>query len=513
MIRWISVEVLFNQIQRCIIIQVIVTVRYIIRNIIKRQLTSTTTKQANIKTLVLGDDSEEHIYETLKFHSPVTNKTVARTSISDAQELPPKSAYLLPTSLISFDHFTTNLYLVVNTSLNQILVVFGSTKIHTIKVYDTDGKKAKNDLILNYKYEDLHGYRVLSYALNNSNKYRIVVNEIRVYAKSLPLPSKVVTDEFEQTMKQRLLYFDNTGGYVSATKRLPVQNEISCVEIDRHTTSIYVYDGESLMCLDREWRVSLEDVECIACGRTFLVCLHMKNNQISVYNTTTGQFNYRWLISSSSVINLQAVHLCVSRNDEIYILAWNYDVSPPNNFILVFNEEGHFQREIYIPNRMTLNSHGKFEYSMTIGNEQQTPQNQISMLWKLQHMKQKLHVPHLPLASSDSSSLWMQEPSQLVWGTPSQFPFASYRNAWAYQEPSLNHSHLTQEELGFNGRQMLMNLSESEYNDPTIFRACFIAITDDRTLIVSNISDLDLDEDISQVSEIRLNRKIIFFRL
>ncbi|CAF1116783.1 unnamed protein product [Didymodactylos carnosus] len=488
------------------------------RNMLKRQLTSTTRKVSKTKTPILGNDSYNHIYETLESSSPIKDETTTEISTPKPQEPSPKCVYLLPSSLVVLDHFTTNLYLAVNTSLNQILVVFGSTKIHTIKTYNTDGKKTGNDLILNYKYEDLHGYKLLCCALNNSNQYRIIVNEIRVYAKSPPLPQTTpitAIEDFRQTMKQRLLFFDDVGRYICVSKRIPVQNEIFCVEIDRNTTSIYVYDGELLLCLDRGWTVPVENAECIACGATFLVCLHMKTNQISVYNSTNGQFSYRWIISSSSVTHLQCIHLCVSKNDEIYVLTWNRDVSPSNNLILVFNEEGHLQREICIPNKITLNVHGKYEYTMTIGGGQQSHQNQFSTLMKRQQMKLKPAIPPVQLANSDSSLMWMQRPTHLVWGTPSRFPFAPQQNPWAFQRPPLNYSNPPPAGLGIYGGydRMMMRHPQSDHSDPTIFRACFVAITDDGTLIVSNISDLGMDEDISQGSEIRLNRKIVFFHL
>ncbi|CAF5218333.1 unnamed protein product, partial [Rotaria magnacalcarata] len=225
------------------------------RNLIKRRSTKVPSK----KILGSSNDPEApHLYESLDTPSPDPSPTNNSTTNEQVFNFPPrlKSSYILPSSIVALDHFTTNLYLVVNSTLNQLLVVFGSTKIHTIKLYDTNGRKMNpNDLILQYKFEDLHGYKLLSSALNNNSQNCLVVNEIRVYVSE---SSDDLTPT--QTLKQRLLFFDQNGNFVSTSKRLPIVNELLFVEVDRTTPSIYAYDGLNLINLDRNWSINVENI-------------------------------------------------------------------------------------------------------------------------------------------------------------------------------------------------------------------------------------------------------------
>ena len=111
-------------------------------------------------------------------------------------------------------------------------------------------------------------------------------------------------------------------------------------------------------------------MDCISSGSTFLVCLHTKTNQISIFNNQTGSFIYRWLITTPNIHHLQSIYLCVSRQDLIYVLVWNCDVHPVNNLILVFDQEGQLCREYYIPNRIIPNIQGTYTYDMTLGGHQ-----------------------------------------------------------------------------------------------------------------------------------------------
>ena len=334
------------------------SLRSSMRHFIKRRSMKVPSKK------ILGSPTDRlssHIYESLDTPTPDSpTAPPLPISPSDPSYSPPpvpplvfKSSYILPSSLVVLDHFTTNLYLVVNTTLNQLLVVFGSTKIHTIKLYDTNGRKIPpNDLLLQYKFEDLHGYKLLSSGLNHSLQNRIIVNEIRVYVTQSadevhnPNLAGTLVTPANQTLKQRLLFFDQQGHYISASKRLPVTNELSFVEVDRSTASIYAYDGLNLINIDPNWSTTVENIDCVAAGSNFLVCLHGKTNQISIYNSQTGSFIYRWLITSANIRHLQAISLCVSRQDVIYVLVWNCDVQPVNNLVLVFDQEGQLSARI-----------------------------------------------------------------------------------------------------------------------------------------------------------------------
>ena len=344
------------------------SLRSSMRNLLKRRSIKVPSKK------ILGssnDPSTPHIYESLDPPSPDVSPSVNLPPLPEQSSyLSPsifKSSYILPSSIVVLDHFTTNLYLVVNSTLNQLLVVFGSTKIHTIKLYDTNGRKIhSHDLLLQYKFEDLHGYKLVSSALNNNLQNRLIINEIRVYITE-SLDNNTATN---QTLKQRLLFFDQNGQFVSASKRLPITNELLFLEVDRSTPSIYAYDGLNMINLERNWSTNIEHIDCIASGSTFLVCLHTKSNQISIFNNQTGSFIYRWLITTPNIHHLQTVYLCVSRHDLIYVLVWNCDVHPVNNLVLVFDQEGQLRREYYVPNHVIPNMHGSYTYDMTLGGHQ-----------------------------------------------------------------------------------------------------------------------------------------------
>ena len=165
--------------------------RHSLRSSMRHFMKRRSIKNPSKKILGLADDpSAPHIYESLDSPSsdapsfPVNPMMMSPNPLPAPPAAPTvlKSSYILPSSTVVFDHFTTNLYLVVNTTLNQLLVVFGSTKIHTIKFYDNNGRKVHaNDLTLQYQFEDLHGYKVLCSAMHNSGQNRLIVNEIRVY--------------------------------------------------------------------------------------------------------------------------------------------------------------------------------------------------------------------------------------------------------------------------------------------------------------------------------------------
>ena len=470
---------------------------------------------------ILGSPSDRqstHIYESLDtppLDSPLGDQLPPTPS--DANYSPPplpppvfKSSYILPSSLVVLDHFTTNLYLVVNTTLNQLLVVFGSTKIHTIKLYDTNGRKIlPNDLLLQYKFEDLHGYKLLSSGLNHSLQNRIIVNEIRVYvtqpADELhnPAMGATITTASNQTLKQRLLFFDQQGHYISASKRLPVTNELSFVEVDRSTASIYAYDGLNLINIDQNWSTSVENMDCIAAGANFLVCLHGKTNQISIYNNQTGFFIYRWLITSANIRHLQATALCVSRQDVIYVLVWNCDVHPVNNLVLVFDQEGQLHREYYVPNRILPNLHGTYTYDVTLGTNTHHSGNPLSNLIRR------------PSRKPDAQTLaWMQQQQQqqqqALWSPNGRHP-----QLWPNAAPP---SQLQQMYRGL-GRaydamyQQQQQQQQQQQDDHTLFHPRFIAVTDDDTLILSNIIDLGLDEETQETAVVNVSRKILFFHL
>ncbi|CAF1287279.1 unnamed protein product [Adineta steineri] len=471
------------------------SLRSSMRNLLKRRSIKVPSKK------ILGPPSNDlqtpHIYETLDTPSPEKTSPIDSSS---ALELPYtssssspiiKSSYLIPSSIVVLDHFTTNLYLVVNSTLNQLFVVFGSTKIHTIKLYDTNGRKIHaNDLILQYKFEDLHGYKLLSSALNNNSENRLIVNEIRVY-----VTESLDESSTNQTLKQRLLFFDQTGQFMSASKRLPITNELLFVEVDRSTPSIYAYDGLNLINLERNWSTNVENIDCISSGSTFLVCLHTKTNQISIYNNQTGSFIYRWLITTQNIHHLQTVYLCVSRHDLIYVLVWNCDVHPVNNLVLVFDQEGQLRREYYIPNRITPNMHGSYAYDMTLGGHQAS--NPFA------------NVIRRPSTKPNPQAMaWMQQ--QAMW------------NAGGRQHP-----HLWPNTLGPRspmqpiyqgmGRHYEMyhhqQQQQQQHDDNTLFHARFIAITDDDTLILSNIIDLGLDEETQETAVVNVSRKILFFHI
>ncbi|CAF1604082.1 unnamed protein product [Rotaria magnacalcarata] len=465
------------------------SLRSSMRNLIKRRSTKVPSK----KILGSSNDPEApHLYESLDTPSPDPSPTNNSTTNEQVFNFPPrlKSSYILPSSIVALDHFTTNLYLVVNSTLNQLLVVFGSTKIHTIKLYDTNGRKMNpNDLILQYKFEDLHGYKLLSSALNNNSQNCLVVNEIRVYVSE---SSDDLTPT--QTLKQRLLFFDQNGNFVSTSKRLPIVNELLFVEVDRTTPSIYAYDGLNLINLDRNWSINVENINCIASGSTFLVCLHTKTNQISIYNNQTGSFVYRWLITAPNIYYLQTVYLCVSRHDLIYVLVWNCDVHPVNNLVLVFDQEGQLCREYYMPNRVIPNIHAAYTYDMTLGGGHHTP-NSLG------------NVIRRPSRKPDSSSIaWMQQ--QAMWNASGSHP-----QMWSTNSASQSPMSPFYRGMGSPYEMYHHQQQQSAQDDITLFHARFIAITDDDTLILSNIVDLGFDEETQETALVNVSRKILFFHL
>ncbi|UJR26155.1 hypothetical protein I4U23_007499 [Adineta vaga] len=460
------------------------------------------------------DSQTPHIYESLDTPSPEITPPVDLSSSSAPEQSYTstsspaiiKSSYLLPSSIVVLDHFTTNLYLVVNSTLNQLLVVFGSTKIHTIKLYDTNGRKIhNNDLILQYKFEDLHGYKLLSSALNNSSENRLIVNEIRVYVtESLNETSS------NQTLKQRLLFFDQNGNYMSASKRLPITNELLFVDVDRLSPSIYAYDGLNLINLDRNWSTNVENIDCIAAGSTFLVCLHTKTNQISIYNNQTGSFIYRWLITTHNIRHLQTVYLCVSRQDFIYVLVWNCDVHPVNNLVLVFDQEGQLRREYYTPNRIIPNMHGAYTYDMTLGGGSGGGGHQTgNPFGNLMRRSTSKAVPQ--------TMAWMQQQQQqqqAMWNPsgrhhPHMWPANSPAHQRAQMQPMYHRDMASPYDMYHHSQQQ----QPQQHEDNTLFHARFIAITDDDTLILSNIIDLGLDEETQEKAVVNVSRKILFFHI
>lgn len=471
------------------------SLRSSMRNLIKRR----SIKNPSKKILGTTNDSQtQHIYESLDTPSLDNSSTIHSTSVPEQSSYssPPilKSSYIIPSSIVVLDHFTTNLYLVVNSTLNQLLVVFGSTKIHTIKLYDTNGRKIhNNDLILQYKFEDLHGYKLLSSALNNISENRLIINEIRVYVTESLDNNTATTTTTNQTLKQRLLFFDQHGHFISASKRLPITNELLFVEVDRLTPSIYAYDGLNLLNLERNWSTNIENVDCISSGSTFLVCLHTKTNQISIFNNQTGSFIYRWLITTPNIHHVQTIYLCVSRQDLIYVLVWNCDVHPINNLVLVFDQDGQLRREYYIPNRIIPNIHGTYKYDMTLGGGHQTP-NSFSNIIRRPSRKPDPHT--IP---------WIQQ--QAMWNASGRHP-----HMWA------NNPSTTPQIYRGLGRPYEMyhqqqQQQQQHQDDNTIFHARFIAITDDDTLILSNIVDLGLDEETQETAVVNVSRKILFFHL
>lgn len=468
------------------------SLRSSMRNLLKRRSVKDPSKK------ILGpstDPSTPHIYESLDPPTPdASSPSINLPPVSEQSPyLSPsifKSSYILPSSIVVLDHFTTNLYLVVNASLNQLLVVFGSTKIHTIKLYDTNGRKIhNNDLLLQYRFEDLHGYKLVSSALNHTSQTRMIVNEIRVY-----ITEPVDNSASNQTLKQRLLFFDQNGSFISTSKRLPITNELLFLEVDRSTPSIYAYDGLNLVNLERNWSTSIENIDCIASGSTFLVCLHTKSNQISIFNNQTGSFIYRWLITTPNIHHLQTVYLCVSRHDLIYVLVWNCDVHPVNNLVLVFDQEGQLRREYYVPNRTIPTMHGTYTYDMTLGGGH-PPSNSMANF-----MRRSTRKP------DPQTMAWMQQ--QAMW------------NPNARPNPLWNNNPVTGQQIyrGLNGRPYEMfhhhhQGSGQQAEDSSIFHARFLAITDDDTLILSNIIDLGLDEETQETAVVNVSRKILFFHL
>jgi hypothetical protein len=467
------------------------SLRSSMRNLIKRR----TIKVPSKKILGSSNDSQTpHIYESLDSPSldiPSSNNSASVPEQSSYISTPIlKSSYIIPSSIVVLDHFTTNLYLVVNSTLNQLLVVFGSTKIHTIKLYDTNGRKLHtNDLILQYNFEDLHGYKLLSSALNNNSQNRLIINEIRVY-----VTESLDDTTTNQTLKQRLLFFDQNGHFISASKRLPITNELLFVEVDRLTPSIYAYDGLNLINLERNWSTNIENIDCISSGSTFLACLHTKTNQISIFNNQTGSFIYRWLITTPNIHHLQTIYLCVSRQDLIYVLVWNCDVHPMNNLVLVFDQDGQLHREYYMPNRIVPNIHGTYTYDMTIGGHQTTsPFGNL-----IRRSSRKPDQQTMP---------WIQQ--QTMWNASGRHP-----QLWT-NNPGIR-SQMSQIYQGL-GRPYEMyhhhHHQQQQQEDNTIFYARFIAITDDDTLILSNIIDLGLDEETQETAVVNVSRKILFFHL
>ena len=472
------------------------SLRSSMRNLLKRRSVKDPSKK------ILGsstDPSTPHIYESLDPPTPdASSPSINLPSVSEQSPyLSPsifKSSYILPSSIVVLDHFTTNLYLVVNATLNQLLVVFGSTKIHTIKLYDTNGRKIhNNDLLLQYKFEDLHGYKLVSSALNHTSQSRMIVNEIRVY-----ITEPVDNSASNQTLKQRLLFFDQNGSFISASKRLPITNELLFLEVDRSTPSIYAYDGLNLINLERNWSTSIENIDCIASGSTFLVCLHTKSNQISIFNNQTGSFIYRWLITTPNIHHLQTVYLCVSRQDLIYVLVWNCDVHPVNNLVLVFDQEGQLRREYYVPNRTIPTMHGTYTYDMTLGGGHPTS-NPLANFMRRSTRK-----------TDPQTMAWMQQ--QAMWN-PNARPNPLWNNNPVTGSP------IQQIYRGLSGRPYEMfhhhhhQGSPQQAEDTTIFHARFLAITDDDTLILSNIVDLGLDEETQETAVVNVSRKILFFHL
>jgi len=467
------------------------SLRSSMRNLIKRRSIKVPSK----KILGSSNDSQTpHIYESLDTPSP-DDMSSTINSASAPEESPYKdppilkSSYIIPSSIVVLDHFTTNLYLVVNSTLNQLLVVFGSTKIHTIKLYDTNGRKIHtNDLILQYKFEDLHGYKLLSSALNNNLQNRLIINEIRVYVTE-SLDNTTTTN---QTLKQRLLFFDQNGHFISASKRLPITNELLFVEVDRLTPSIYAYDGLNLINLERNWSTNIENIDCISSGSTFLVCLHAKTNQISIFNNQTGLFIYRWLITTPNIHHLQTIYLCVSRQDLIYVLVWNCDVHPINNLVLVFDQEGQLRRVYYIPNRIIPNIHGTYTYDMTLGGHQ-TSSSFANII------RRSTRKP------DPNTIAWMQQ--QAMWNASGRNPHLWTNNPGTRpQMPPIYRG------IG-RPYEMYHQQQQPQQDDNTIFHARFIAITDDDTLILSNIIDLGLDEETQEIAVVNVSRKILFFHL
>lgn len=473
------------------------SLRSSMRNLLKRRSVKDPSKT------ILGsstDPSTPHIYESLDPPTPdASSPSINLPSVPEQSPyLSPsifKSSYILPSSIVVLDHFTTNLYLVVNATLNQLLVVFGSTKIHTIKLYDTNGRKIHNhDLLLQYKFEDLHGYKLVSSALNHISQTRMIVNEIRVY-----ITEPVDNSASNQTLKQRLLFFDQNGSFISASKRLPITNELLFLEVDRSTPSIYAYDGLNLVNIERNWSTSIENIDCIASGSTFLVCLHTKSNQISIFNNQTGSFIYRWLITTPNIHHLQTVYLCVSRQDLIYVLVWNCDVHPVNNLVLVFDQEGQLRREYYVPNRTIPTMHGTYTYDMTLGGGGHPTSNPLANFMRRSTRK-----------TDPQAMAWMQQ--QAMWN-PNVRPNPLWNNNPVTGSP------IQQIYRGLNGRPYEMfhhhhhQGSPPQAEDTTIFHARFLAITDDDTLILSNIVDLGLDEETQETAVVNVSRKILFFHL
>ena len=169
-----------------------------------------------------------------------------------------------------------------------------------------------------------------------------------------------------------------------------------------------------------------------------------------------------------------------------------------NNLVLVFDQEGQLRREYYIPNRILSNIHGTYSYEMTIGGHQTA--SPFSNL-----IRRSTRKPD-PQALAWMQQHQQQQQQQVIWNGNNRHP-----HMWT-NNPNVV-SQLPPVYGGLSRSYELFHRSRQVQDDNTLFQAKFIAITDDDTLILSNIVDLGLDEETQETAVVNVSRKILFFHL
>ncbi|KAI0983493.1 hypothetical protein GJ496_010095 [Pomphorhynchus laevis] len=291
-----------------------------------------------------------------------------------SEELPYSSTtFVVPSTVISLERFTTNMYIVPDLQDERILVVFGSSLVNTIKIYAINGNDM-GEFNLNFNWDQNNAYRVenIGYVKhdiaesekpeeqdNNENlsrKKEIVVNELKGFLIS----------EGIYALKQRLLFFDaDTGDLCKIGKRLiEVVNPLECVEIDDNG-ELYVFDTVTLMSPNR-WAKGVDKINKISVGRQIIACL--SNDQVIICNKN-GHQKYSWAVKSKSVSAIKTVCIQVHNDNRVYVLAWATDTWPPNNILLKFDEEGRIIHEFYLPNKITESDNGKYEFDCGARNQ------------------------------------------------------------------------------------------------------------------------------------------------
>jgi len=138
--------------------------------------------------------------------------------------------------------------------------------------------------------------------------------------------------------------------------------------------------------------------------------------------------------------------------------------------------------------------HGAYTYDMTLGGHQTS--NPFANVIRRSTPKPNPH----PLP-------WMQQ--QAMWNASGRHPQLWPNNPGARPQMQPIYRGIGRPYEMFHHHQQ----QQQSHEDNTLFHARFIAITDDDTLILSNIIDLGLDEETQETAVVNVSRKILFFHI